>query len=128
MGRSSNGLRRYSYKVVKGVRFSHALLYHQNKECFMTNRSKYLPLIAMFIGLFVLSVGFNIVLFNKVSRLISIVNTTNSPVNDKDLEELMKETKKLSKQTYTNDIENSNIQYDIKTRELIQNDFRNSIR
>ena len=89
----------------------------------MIDRSRYFPIGTVFVGLFVLSVGLNIVLLNKVSKLTSIVNTTNSPISDKDLQDLMKETKRLSKQTYTNNMDDSNIQYDIKTKKPIYNDF-----
>jgi hypothetical protein len=42
-------------------------------------------------------------------------------VDDIELKKLMEEVKRLSKQTYTNN--DSNIQYDIKTKEPISHDF-----
>ena len=85
----------------------------------MTHRSLCcMPLVTLLTGLLVLSVGFNWIFVEKINKLHNIVNRITSPVDDLELEKLMEEIKRLSKQTYT-----SGTKYDIKTREPIQNDF-----
>ena len=85
----------------------------------MTHRSLCcMPLVTLLTGLLVLSVGFNWIFIEKINKLNHVVNTITSPVDDVELQKLMKEVKRLSKQTYT-----SGTKYDIKTREPIKNDF-----
>lgn len=86
----------------------------------MTHRSFHLPIYTMLIGLLTISIGFNIIAFNHF-REIQIANKSNSPVSDQELHRMMEEVKRLSKSTYTNS--DSDIQYDIKTKEPISNDF-----
>ena len=80
-----------------------------------------MPLVTLLTGLLVLSVGFNYVFIQKIDKLYNIVNRITSPVDDLELEKVMEEVKRLSKQKYTSD--DSTIQYDIKTKEPISNDF-----
>ena len=80
-----------------------------------------MPLVTLLTGLLVLSVGFNYVFIQKIDKLYNIVNRITSPVDDLELEKVMEEVKRLSKQKYTNN--DSEIQYDIKTKEPISNDF-----
>jgi hypothetical protein len=77
-----------------------------------------MPALTLLVGLLVLSVGFNFVFVEKINKLNHVVNTITSPVDDVELQKLMKEVERLSKQTYT-----SGTKYDIKTREPIKNDF-----
>ena len=85
----------------------------------MTHRSLCcMPIVTLLVGLLVLSVGFNFIFIEKINKLSHIVNTISSPVNDIELQKLMEEVKRLSKQTYT-----SGTKYDIKTKEPIKNDF-----
>jgi len=85
----------------------------------MTHRSLCcMPALTLLVGLLVLSVGFNFVFVEKINKLNHVVNTITSPVDDVELQKLMKEVERLSKQTYT-----SGTKYDIKTREPIKNDF-----
>ena len=93
----------------------------------MTHRSLYcMPLVTLLTGLLVLSVGFNYVFIQKIDKLYNIVNRITSPVDDLELEKVMEEVKRLSKQKYTNN--DSKIQYDVKTKQPISNDFLNYIR
>ena len=88
----------------------------------MTHRSLCcMPLVTLLTGLLVLSVGFNYLYNQKINRLHNIVNRITSPVDDVELKKLMEEVKRLSNQKYTNN--DSNIQYDIKTKEPISHDF-----
>ncbi len=87
----------------------------------MTHRSPYLPLVTLLFGLLVLSVGFNFVFIEKINKLSHTVNTISSPVDNNELKKIMEEINRLSKQTYTNN--DSTIQYNIKTKEPISNDF-----
>ena len=88
----------------------------------MTHRSLCcMPLVTLLTGLLVLSVGFNYVFIQKIDKLYNIVNRITSPVDDVELEKVMEEVKRLSKQKYTNN--DSDVQYDIKTKEPISNDF-----
>ena len=80
-----------------------------------------MPLVTLLTGLLVLSVGFNYVFIQKIDKLYNIVNRITSPVDDVELEKVMEEVKRLSKQKYTNN--DSDVQYDIKTKEPISNDF-----
>ena len=80
-----------------------------------------MPLVTLLTGLLVLSVGFNYVFIQKIDKLYNIVNRITSPVDDLELEKVMEEVKRLSKQKYTNN--DSDVQYDIKTKEPISNDF-----
>jgi hypothetical protein len=80
-----------------------------------------MPLVTLLTGLLVLSVGFNYIFVEKINKLHHIVNSITSPVDDVELKKLMEEVKRLSKQKYTNN--DSTIQYDIKTKEPISNDF-----
>ena len=80
-----------------------------------------MPLVTLLTGLLVLSVGFNYVFIQKIDKLYNIVNRITSPVDDLELEKVMEEIKRLSKQKYTNN--DSDVQYDIKTKEPISNDF-----
>jgi len=80
-----------------------------------------MPLVTLLTGLLVLSVGFNWIFVQKIDKLHNIVNRITSPVDDLELEKLMEEVKRLSKQKYTSD--DSDVQYDIKTKEPISNDF-----
>ena len=85
----------------------------------MTHRSLCcMPLVTLLFGLLVLSVGFNWIFIEKINKLNHVVNTITSPVDDVELQKLMEEVKRLSKETYT-----SGTKYDIKTREPIKNDF-----
>ena len=88
----------------------------------MTHRSLFcMPLVTLLTGLLVLSVGFNYIFIQKIDKLHNIVNRITSPVDDLELEKVMEEVKRLSKQKYTNN--DSDVQYDIKTKEPISNDF-----
>lgn len=88
----------------------------------MTHRSLCcMPLVTLLTSLLVLSVGFNYVFIQKIDRLYNIANRITSPVNDIELEKVMEEVKRLSKQKYTNN--DSTIQYNIKTKEPISHDF-----
>lgn len=88
----------------------------------MTHRSLCcMPLVTLLTGLLVLSVGFNWIFVEKINKLHNIVNRITSPVDDLELEKLMEEIKRLSKQKYTSD--DSDVQYDIRTKEPISNDF-----
>ena len=88
----------------------------------MTHRSLCcMPLVTLLTCLLVLSVGFNYVFIQKIDKLYNIVNRITSPVDDLELEKVMEEVKRLSKQKYTNN--DSDVQYDIKTKEPISNDF-----
>lgn len=69
----------------------------------MINRSKYLTMFTVLIGLILLSIGFNIILIRQIKYL-----QYGPPVSDKELKELMKEVKRLS-----------SVKYDIKTRKVI---------
>jgi hypothetical protein len=80
-----------------------------------------MPLVTLLTGLLVLSVGFNWIFVEKINKLHNIVNRITSPVDDLELEKLIEEVKRLSKQKYTSD--DSDVQYDIKTKEPISNDF-----
>jgi hypothetical protein len=80
-----------------------------------------MPLVTLLTGLLVLSVGFNWIFVEKINKLHNIVNRITSPVDDLELEKLMEEIKRLSKQKYTSD--DSDVQYDIRTKEPISNDF-----
>lgn len=85
----------------------------------MTNRSLCcMPIVTLLVGLLVLSLGFNCIFYQKIHRLNHTVNSITSPVDDEELEKIMEEVKRLSKQTYT-----SGTKYDTKTREPIKNDF-----
>jgi hypothetical protein len=75
----------------------------------------------MLVGFLITSIGFNILAFNYFSETKQIADKTNSPVSDQELHKMMEEVKRLSKQTYTNN--DSTIQYNIKTKEPISNDF-----
>ena len=88
----------------------------------MTHRSLCcMPMLTLLTGLLVLSVGFNWIFVEKINKLHNIVNRITSPVDDLELEKIMEEVKRLSKQKYTSD--DSDVQYDIKTKEPISNDF-----
>lgn len=87
----------------------------------MTHRSFHLPIYTMLIGLLITSIGFNILAFNHIRETQQIANKSNCPVSDQELHNMMEEVKRLSKQTYTNN--DPTIQYDIKTKEPISNDF-----
>ena len=88
----------------------------------MTHRSLCcMSLVTLLTGLLVLSVGFNYVFIQKIDKLYNIVNRITSPVDDVELEKVMEEVKRLSRQKYTNN--DSDVQYDIKTKEPISNDF-----
>lgn len=89
----------------------------------MTHRSPYLPVVTLFFGLLVLSIGFNFIFIEKINRLSHIVNTITSPVDDDELKKLMEEVKRLSKQKYTVDTKDSTMKYDTKTKEPIINNF-----
>lgn len=96
----------------------------QKQGKFMTHRSLCcMPIVTLLVGLLVLSVGFNFIFVEKINRLNHIVNTITSPVNDEELNKLMEEVKRLSKQEYMNNIKDSNTKYDLKTRQPIKNDF-----
>jgi hypothetical protein len=77
-----------------------------------------MPIVTLLVGLLVLSVGFNLIFFEKINRLSNIVNTITSPVDDDELKKIIEEVDRLSKQEYTN-----NLQYDVKTKQPIKNDF-----
>jgi hypothetical protein len=92
----------------------------QEQGQFMTHRSLCcMPIVTLLVGLLVLSVGFNFVFLEKINKLSSIVNTITSPVDDDELKQIIKEVERLSKEEYMN-----NLQYDVKTKQPIQNDFR----
>jgi hypothetical protein len=78
-----------------------------------------MSIVTLLVGLLVLSVGFNFIFLEKINKLSSIVNTITSPVDDDELKQIIKEVERLSKQEYMN-----NLQYDVKTKQPIQNDFR----
>jgi hypothetical protein len=91
----------------------------QEQGQFMTHRSLCcMPIVTLLVGLLVLSIGFNYVFLEKIDKLSKIVNATTSPVSDDELKQLMKEVERLSKEEYMN-----NLQYDVKTKQPIQNDF-----
>lgn len=87
-----------------------------------------LPIITMLIGLLVLSFGFNIIFWSRLTTLSNIVNTITSPVDDEELQKLMEEVKRLSKQEYTTNTRDFDTKYDTKTKEPIYNNFTNPIR
>jgi hypothetical protein len=92
---------------------------YQKQGKFMTHRSLCcMPIVTLLVGLLVLSVGFNFIFLEKINKLSNIVNTITSPVDDNELKQMMKEVGRLSKQEYMN-----NLQYDIKTKQPIRNDF-----
>jgi hypothetical protein len=74
----------------------------------------------MLISLLITSTLFNILAFNHLRETQQIANKSKSPVSDQELHRMMKEVERLSKATYTN---SDSIQYDIKTKEPISNDF-----
>jgi hypothetical protein len=95
---------------------------YQKQGKFMTHRSLCcMPIVTLLVGLFVLSVGFNFVFLKKINKLSNIVNTMTSPVDNDELQKMMEEVQRLSKKEYTN-----NLQYDIKTKKPIKNDFRSN--
>ena len=77
----------------------------------------YGPLLTTVTGLLVLSMGFNIVFFQKINDLNKTITHTMSPVSELDLQKFQKEIDRLS-----------NIQYDVKTKQPIKNDLINSSR
>lgn len=85
----------------------------------MTHRSLCcMPIVTLLVGLLVLSIGFNFIYLEKITKLNNIIANVSSPVDDDELKKLMEEVKRLSKETYTADTK-----YDTKTREPIKNDF-----
>lgn len=84
----------------------------------MKNRA----IMVILITCLVLSTGFNIVLFQKLNKTISNINTAQNYVNEKELNNIQNEIKRLSEQEYTNNTDD-NVQYDIKTRQRIINKF-----
>jgi hypothetical protein len=80
-----------------------------------------MPILTLLFGLFVLSVGFNVVFVEKIKRLTNIVNTITSPVDKDELTKMMEEVERLSTKEYTN-----NLKYDVKTKQPITNDFRSN--
>lgn len=74
----------------------------------------YGPMCILFIVCLTLSVGLNIVFYQRVLNLDKTLAHTSSPVSDKELSELTREINRLS-----------NIQYDVKTKQPIQNDLVN---
>lgn len=68
----------------------------------------------------VLSLGFNIVLFQKSIQLNNNLNKTQSYVSDTELKQLQKEIEELSQKQYIQQ-SSDNLQYNIKTKRPINN-------
>lgn len=75
----------------------------------------YGPLLTILIGLLVLSIGMNLVFYQRIDNLNKTISHTTSPVSEEELKEYEKEIDRLS-----------NIQYDIKTKKPIKNDLINN--
>lgn len=84
----------------------------------MKNKSIY----ALLIGLLFFSIGINIVFYNRILILQDFIKGYNPWVSVEQLNSMEKEIEKLSTKKYTNSI-NNNLQYDVKTRQPIVNDW-----
>lgn len=76
------------------------------------NKKNYNPSLTILIILFTLSLGFNIIFYSRVNSLNKMVLNTTSPVSREELSKLSNEIQRLS-----------NIQYDLKTKQPIENDL-----
>lgn len=74
----------------------------------------YGPIITIISGLLTLSIGLNILFYQRIILLDKIIIHTTRPVSKQELEKIQEEIDRLS-----------NIQYDVKTKEPIHNDFLN---
>lgn len=72
----------------------------------------YGPILVILVGLFTLSVGLNVIFYNRIIDRDKTITNTTSPVKEKELEQIKKEIDRLS-----------NIQYNIKTKQPIENQF-----
>lgn len=64
----------------------------------MLNRSKYLPLCVMFVGLFLFSTLFNVLLYSRVSYLEKCLCQSNFWLNDFEFREVQNEIERLDKE------------------------------
>lgn len=77
----------------------------------------YGPILTIVAGLLTLSIGLNIIFYQRIGVLDKTITHTMSPVSELELQKFQKEIDRLS-----------NIQYDVKTKKPIKNDFINSAR
>lgn len=70
----------------------------------------YGPLLTIVAGLLTLSVGLNIVFYQRIIVLDKTITHTMSPVSELELQKFQKEIDRLS-----------NIQYDVKTKQPVKN-------